>query len=107
MSGTNVSIKESAMTVDMQQDCADCAAHALRTLKLSEQNSIAQFMKEELDVKYGGDWHCVIGHSFGACVGHDTTHFIYFEIEGLYFTVWRMETTNAIKQCGAALVRTA
>lgn len=104
MSGTKVTIKESAMPNDMQQDCADCAAYALLTLKLSEQNGIAQFMKKELDVKYGGDWHCIVGHSFGTCVGHDTTHFLYFEIDSLYFNVWKTETSNEVKGSGASSV---
>ncbi|KPA82847.1 putative Dynein light chain [Leptomonas pyrrhocoris] len=107
MSGTKVVMKESTMPVDMQQDCADCASHALVTLKLREQNSIAQFVKKELDVKYGGDWHCIVGHSFGTCVGHDTTYFLYFEIDGLYFNVWKMETATAVKQSDAAAVAAA
>lgn len=107
MSGTQVIIKESAMPVDMQQDCADCAAHALSALQLKEQNSIAQFIKKELDVKYGGDWHCIVGHSFGTCVGHDTTFFLYFEISGLYFNIWKMAKTNVVLQDSPAAVPAA
>lgn len=107
MSGTHVVIKESAMSVDMQQDCADCAAHALRTLKLNEQNSIAQFIKKELDAKYGGDWNCIVGHSFGTCVGHDTMYFIYFEVDGLYFNVWKKEKAMAVTRGTAAAVPAA
>ncbi|KAG5507060.1 hypothetical protein JKF63_05806 [Porcisia hertigi] len=98
MSGTKVLVKESAMPMDMQQDCADCAAHALFTLKLHEQNEVAYFIKKELDEKYGGQWHCVVGHSFGSCVGHDGAFFIYFEINGIFFSMWRMDKTLAVKE---------
>ncbi|CAJ1007593.1 putative Dynein light chain type 1 [Leishmania naiffi] len=98
MSGTKVLIKESAMPVDMQQDCADCAAHALFTLKLHEQTELAQFIKKELDIKYGGQWHCIVGHSFGSCVGHDEAFFVYFEINGIFFSMWRMNKTLEAKQ---------
>ncbi|XQJ26596.1 dynein light chain, putative [Leishmania guyanensis] len=98
MSGTKVLIKESAMPVDMQQDCADCAAHALFTLKLHEQTELAQFIKKELDIKYGGQWHCIVGHSFGSCVGHDEAFFVYFEINSIFFSMWRMNKTLEAKQ---------
>ncbi|KAK7199031.1 dynein light chain [Novymonas esmeraldas] len=98
MSGTNVLIKESAMPVDMQQDCVDCAAHALIDLKLHEQSELAQFIKTELDIKYGGQWHCIVGHSFGSCVGHDEAFFIYFEINDVFFSMWRMDKTLETRQ---------
>lgn len=91
MAGTEVVVEESAMKRDLQQDCVDCAAHALVDLHLIDQTAIAQFIKKELDEKYGTRWHCVVGHSYAAFVGHDSEFFIYFRINNLYFTIWRID----------------
>lgn len=92
MSGTEVVVEESAMKWDLQQDCIDCAAHAFKHLRLNDQTAIAQFIKQELDEKYGARWHCIVGHSYAAFVGHDSEYFIYFRIDNLYFTIWRIDT---------------
>ncbi|CAD2217571.1 dynein light chain LC8-type [Angomonas deanei] len=107
-------IHDSAMGWDMQQDCVDCAVYALATLpkkvvphdpqrpvhggttidysiSLPDQNTIAKFMKNELDSKYGPCWHVVVGHSYGSLVGHVEDHCIYFSIEDIFFLLWRMD----------------
>lgn len=89
------------MSWDLQQDCVDCAAHALTELKLREQTAIAQFMKKELDSKYGGSWHVVVGHSYGTVVGHDDSYFAHFHIGDLHFTIWRMDTAERTAMCSA------
>ncbi|XP_050340374.1 dynein light chain 2, cytoplasmic-like [Bactrocera neohumeralis] len=92
MAGTEVVIKESAMAWDQQQDCVDCAAHALNVLKLDDQSAIAQFIKTELDAKYGHRWHCVVGHDFGSLVGHEGKDFLYMCLNStLFIMVWRVE----------------
>lgn len=90
MAGTEAIVEESAMKWDLQQDCIDCAAYAYKHLHLQDQTAIAQFIKKELDEKYGTRWHCIVGHSFAAFVGHDSEYFIYFRIDNLYFTIWRI-----------------
>lgn len=102
MSGTQVVVEESAMSWDLQQDCVDCAAHALKNLQLNEQTALAQFIKKELDEKYGERWHCIVGHSFAAFVGHDTEYFIYFRIDNVYFCIWRIDTQYEEKQVPVA-----
>ncbi|RNF04864.1 dynein light chain [Trypanosoma rangeli] len=93
MAGTIAVVKESAMSQELQQDCVDCAAYALRELGLHEQTAIAQFIKRELDSKYGSRFHCIVGRSFGSYVGHDGQYFIYFLIGDCAFLIWRTVDT--------------
>lgn len=92
MSGTEAVIKISAVSPDVEQDCVDCAAHALFEKNLTEQTAIAQFMKRELDRKYGSVWHCIVGRHFGSYVSHDDKNFLYFFIGDCGFLIW---ATNA------------
>ena len=87
MAGTKAIVKLSAMKEDIEQDCVDCAAEALR--QFQEQRAIAQWMKRELDSKYGAVWHVIVGHSFGSYVSHDDTSFVYFFIGDVGFLVWK------------------
>jgi dynein light chain LC8-type len=87
MAGTAAVVKVSAMAADQEQDCVDCAAEALNRFK--EQRAIAQWMKKELDSKYGAVWHVIVGHSFGSYVSHDNMNFVYFFIGDVGFLVWR------------------
>ncbi|CCW64690.1 unnamed protein product [Phytomonas sp. EM1] len=92
MVDTSIVVKESAMPWDLQQDCVDCVAHAFCELRIQEQSQIAKFVKSELDSKYGANWHCVVGRSFGALVGHDGEHYVYLQIGDVYVLIWRMDT---------------
>eukprot|EP00758_Cryptobia_borreli_P012474 Tbor_TRINITY_DN5750_c3_g6::TRINITY_DN5750_c3_g6_i2::g.19541::m.19541/K10418/DYNLL; dynein light chain LC8-type len=92
MSGTKAIVKISAMGPDIEQDCIDCAAYALLDKKLTEQRAIAQFIKRELDRKYGTVWHVIVGLSFGSYVSHDDQSFLYFFIGDNGFLIWRTES---------------
>lgn len=92
MAGTEAVIKISAVSPDVEQDCVDCASHALFEKNLTEQTAIAQFIKRELDRKYGSVWHCVVGRHFGSYVSHDDKNFLYFFIGDCGFLIW---ATNA------------
>lgn len=88
MAGTEAVIKISAVPSDIEQDCVDCAAHALFDKQIKEQTAIAQFMKRELDRKYGSTWHCIVGRQFGSYVSHDDKNYLYFFIGDVGFLVW-------------------
>ena len=92
MTGTRAIIKISAMSPDLEQDCVSCAAYALKEKNLVEQRSIAQFIKRELDRKYGFVWHVIVGRSFGSYVAHDEQNFCYFFIGDCAFLIWRTES---------------
>jgi dynein light chain LC8-type len=87
MAGTKAIIKLSVLQRDVEQDVVDCAAEALN--RFEEQRSVAQFMKRELDRKYGNTWHVVCGHSFGSFVTHEERSHLYFFIRDVGFLVWR------------------
>ncbi|CBH16797.1 dynein light chain, putative [Trypanosoma equiperdum] len=93
MAGTTAIVKDSAMSRELQQDCIDCAAHALHVMGLNEQTAMAQFITRELNSKYGSRFHCVVGRSFGSYVGHDSQYFIYFLIGDCAFLIWRTVDT--------------
>jgi dynein light chain LC8-type len=90
MAGTEAIVKISSMHPDIEQDCVDCASHALTTLK--EQKAIAQWIKRELDQKYGPTWHVICGRQFGSYVSHHDRSFIYFFIGDLGFLMWKTES---------------
>ena len=87
MAGTKAIIKLSVMQRDVEQDCVDCAAEALS--RYTEQRAIAQWMKRQLDGKYGAVWHVIVGHHFGSYVSHDDKSFIYFFVGDVAFLIWR------------------
>jgi dynein light chain LC8-type len=87
MAGTQAIVKLSVMQRDIEQDCVDCAAEALT--RFQEQRTIAQFMKRELDRKYGNTWHVIVGHNFGSFVTHEERSHMYFFIRDVAFLVWR------------------
>ena len=61
---------------DMQQDAIDTASVAME--KYTTEKEIAGFIKKEFDKKYNPTWHCIVGHSFGSYVTHETKNFIFF-----------------------------
>lgn len=87
MAGTRAVIKLSVMQRDIEQDCVDCAAEALT--RFDEQRSVAQFVKRELDRKYGSTWHVIVGHAFGSFVTHEERSHLYFFINDVAFLIWR------------------
>jgi dynein light chain LC8-type len=87
--GTEAVIKISAVSPDVEQDCVDCASYALFEKKLTEQTAIAQFIKRELDRKYGSVWHVIVGRDFASYVSHDDRNFLYFFVGTCGFLLWR------------------
>lgn len=95
MAGTAAVVKISAMHPDIEQDCVDCASHALHVLKLDEQKAVAQWIKREMDQKYGFVWHVIVGRQFGSFVAHDDKSFIYFFLGDVGFLMWRTQSTQS------------
>jgi dynein light chain LC8-type len=87
MAGTAATVKASAMAADIEQDCVDCAAEALS--RFAEQRAVAQWMKRQLDAKYGAVWHVIVGRHFGSYVSHDDKSFLYFFVGDVAFLIWR------------------
>ena len=68
-------IKNADMKEDMQQEVVDCIAQAME--KFTVEKDIAATVKKDLDKKYPGSWHVIVGRNFGSYVTHETSHFIY------------------------------
>lgn len=95
MAGTEAVVKMSVMHPDIEQDCIDCAAEALT--RFTEQRSVAQWMKRELDRKYGSVWHVIVGRHFGSFIGHQDRYMAYFFIRDVGFLLWQ---TNGSASAG-------
>ena len=50
---------------------------------------IASHLKDELNRKYGGDWHCFVGRNFGSFVTYETGNYIYFYISQYGFLLFK------------------
>lgn len=69
-------IKNIDMSEELKNDAIEIGLKALD--KFTVEKDIAGFIKKEFDKKYGPNWHCVVGRSFGSFVTHESKHFIYF-----------------------------
>ena len=64
------------MPDDMQADAIGFTKTALE--KFKQDSDIADFIKTEFDTKHGGDWHCIVGKSYGSSITPLDGSFIYF-----------------------------
>lgn len=69
------------------QECIDCAMYALHNFK--DEDSVAEFMKKEFDLKNEPSWHVIVGQSFGALVGHEIRKCAYFSVGCLFFLIYK------------------
>ena len=69
------------------QECIDCSLYALHNF--SDEQSVAEFIKSELDQKYEPSWHVTVGQSFGAFVGHDIRKCAHFAVGCLFFLIYK------------------
>eukprot|EP01002_Notosolenus_urceolatus_P013818 NODE_4793_length_764_cov_7.341259_g3997_i0.p1 GENE.NODE_4793_length_764_cov_7.341259_g3997_i0~~NODE_4793_length_764_cov_7.341259_g3997_i0.p1 ORF type:complete len:167 (+),score=19.09 NODE_4793_length_764_cov_7.341259_g3997_i0:150-650(+) len=93
-SGPLAIVKSADMIPELQQDIVDCAYHALTDGSFSTQASIAKFIKQELDSKYGPTFHVIVGQDFGSYISYVHGQFFYFHIKtaesgDLGFLVWK------------------
>lgn len=68
-------IKNVDMKEEIQQDVVDCVAQAME--KFTVEKDIAATVKKEMDKKYPGSWHVIVGRNFGSYVTHETGYFMY------------------------------
>lgn len=81
------SIKAVDMNEEMKADAKQCGEEALK--RYSVEKDIATYIKKEFDKKYGPNWHCIVGRSFGSFVSHEAKHFIYFYIDQLAILLFK------------------
>ena len=76
--------------VDMEDEMRIfCVAEAVRALDSSNSEKlVASFMKQSLEKRYKGIWHCICGRNFGGFVTHETGKYTYFYIGQKGFLLW-------------------
>ncbi|KAH9617854.1 hypothetical protein KSS87_014865 [Heliosperma pusillum] len=82
-------VEDTDMPVKMQIQAMACASKALDVYDVVEYKSIAAYIKQEFDKRYGGGWQCVVGSSFGCFFTHSKGTFIYFTLETLNFLIFK------------------
>ena len=87
MTDRKVVVKNADMKEDMQQDAVDLASEAME--KFNVEKDIAAYVKKEMDKKFPGTWHVIVGRNFGSYVTHETKHFIYFYAGQVAFLVFK------------------
>ena len=87
MTDRKVVVKNADMAEDMQQDTVDLATDAME--KFNVEKDIAAHVKKEMDKKFPGTWHVIVGRNFGSYVTHETKHFIYFYFGQVAFLVFK------------------
>lgn len=50
---------------------------------------IASHLKDELNRKYNGNWHCIVGRHFGSYITYEAKHYIYFYISQYGFLLFK------------------
>uniref|UniRef100_A0A7S3UA45 Dynein light chain n=1 Tax=Picocystis salinarum TaxID=88271 RepID=A0A7S3UA45_9CHLO len=70
-----VEIKSTDMDEAKVLEAVRVAKEALQVDKL--EKAVAETVKKHFDVKYGVNWHCIVGQSFGSFVTHREGAFLY------------------------------
>lgn len=70
-----VEIKSTDMDEAKVMEAVRVAKEALQVDKL--EKAVAETVKKHFDVKYGVNWHCIVGQSFGSFVTHREGAFLY------------------------------
>ena len=66
----------------------DVAFEALN--KYNIEKDIAAYIKSKFDDEFYPCWQCIVGKDFSVSLTHDSRNFIFFAIEKLYITIFRI-----------------
>lgn len=80
-------VKSKDIAPEMETEILAIAKYALE--KMHTIQEIASHLKDELNRKYNGDWHCFIGRHFGSYVTYEANHYIYFYIGQYGFLLFK------------------
>jgi len=75
------------MTPKMIEEVKEWAAKAFDTE--TQEKAIASFIKREVEKKYKGVWHCIVGRNFGSFVTHETKAYVYFYYGQVAILLWK------------------
>ena len=60
---------------------------------------MATHLKDELNRKYNGDWHCFVGRNFGSYVTYEAKHYIYFYLGQYGFLLFKTVKSGWFLEC--------
>ena len=75
------------MTPKMIEEVKEFAVKAFDTE--TQEKAIASFIKREVEKKYKGLWHCIVGRNFGSFVTHETKAYVYFYYGQVAILLWK------------------
>ncbi len=78
-------ILKSDMSDKIQKIVLECAQRAINEFDREDRSSIAQYIKNEFDEKFGNYWACFVGHKFGSFFSFAEGTVISFYIGDLLF----------------------
>lgn len=69
-------VRSSDMSPELEADALEVGKQAMKRYKL--ESDIADYIKTAFDEKHGGDWHCIVGKTYGSSITPADGNFIYF-----------------------------
>eukprot|EP00826_Nyctotherus_ovalis_P029363 TRINITY_DN2318_c0_g1_i6.p1 TRINITY_DN2318_c0_g1~~TRINITY_DN2318_c0_g1_i6.p1 ORF type:complete len:101 (-),score=37.91 TRINITY_DN2318_c0_g1_i6:152-454(-) len=91
----HLDIMSSDMLEEMLQEAKNavesvCApSKGQRGTKGDYQTTIAKNVKVEMEKKYGGTWHCIVGKNFGADIKHEAFNLAYMKRGQDFILLWK------------------
>ena len=93
----SLDVKSTSMNPDMKSHCVEVCNHELQhaihqvgdDARSGMFSVAAKAIKLNLDKKFGGVWHVVVGRNFGSEVIHEEKNFIYFYLRNTGFMIWK------------------
>jgi len=96
-------VKECDANGALVRDIVEYAELALDdepTPALPLQKRLAQLIKQKLDQEKGGTWHVIVGTHFGGNVTNDAQTMINFQIDGIWYLVFRSGPPEGVASTG-------
>ncbi|KAF7636659.1 Dynein light chain [Meloidogyne graminicola] len=85
----NVTIIKSQISKELENEAKDYAV--LGFFKYNNNNTeIAKYIRDKFDNKYGKEWCCIVGQSFGAAFYYKLNQFIVFDLDELRILLFRV-----------------
>lgn len=74
-------VKSTDMTSDLQSEAIDLIVSAIDKQRGNYEGAARQ-VKEQMDRKFGANWHCCIGEGFGFQVTYHAKHLMFLYYQG-------------------------
>eukprot|EP01056_Protomagalhaensia_sp_Gyna25_P001099 Protomagalhaensia_sp_Gyna_25__1098@NODE_1536_length_1757_cov_579_362049_g1247_i0_p2_GENE_NODE_1536_length_1757_cov_579_362049_g1247_i0NODE_1536_length_1757_cov_579_362049_g1247_i0_p2_ORF_typecomplete_len117_score20_65Dynein_light/PF01221_18/6_3e27PEPutilisers_N/PF05524_13/0_1_NODE_1536_length_1757_cov_579_362049_g1247_i012401590 len=75
---SDVEVRNKDMSDEHLEAAIDLACEAVATFKTELE--VAEFIKQNFDVRFGPKWHCVVGRHFASHVSYEPNHYVYLKV---------------------------